>query len=93
MTDQALDVFKDEASRSLRRQDPRDVEEQCAARVVETFAVADDAEGLAGEAREQQIVVWDVVFVDLRNVAARGLAKVGSIRFPCVGINIAGEDA
>src|SRR5690606_30541683 len=58
---------------------------------------AGDRERLAGESCQQQIVVWNVVFVDLRDVAGEdvvcAIVKVGRVGLAGVLVPLTGEDA
>ncbi len=55
--------------------------------------MADDAEGLAGKARQEQVVGGDRAFGDLGDVAHWDTAEVGGIGFLAFGVNIGGENA
>src|SRR3546814_8779175 len=78
VTDQVLHVFQQERLWPFRLQDARDIEEQRAlclvGKTVGTpecvlFRHPRDAERLTGKACQQHVVVGDVVFIDLGDVA------------------------
>lgn len=57
MTNQQLDIFKDKSGRLLCVKDSGDVEKQGTPGILKAFALADDAERLAGKTSQQQVVV------------------------------------
>ena len=73
--------------------DPRRFEKQVAACVGETLPVADDAEGLARQAGEQDVVVRDGLGADAGDVAVRPDAEIGLVDGAGVIVDVAGEDA
>ena len=71
----------------------RDIEEQRPACVRKAAHVADDAERLAGEAGEQQIVLGHVEFLDLRYIADWRMAEIRRIGSAAIFVDVRGKHA
>ena len=87
------DVLDDDGGGPLGGDDAGGFEEQVAARVGEALAVADDAERLAGQAGEQDVVVGDGIGADGGDVAMRAGPEIGFVDGAGVFVDVAGEDA
>jgi len=93
MPNQKFDVFQDESRGLFRLQNPRNVKKERAANIRKTFHVSNDAERLAGETAEQQIVRRDCALVNFRNVPCRFMPKIGFVGCLAIRVDIRGKNA
>lgn len=75
------DIFEHKGLRLLDAGDPLHVPEQGASCVAHSLLVADDAEGLAWEARKQDIVIGNILRIYIGDVACGLEAEVALVPF------------
>lgn len=84
-----FDILKDKCSRPFGLKNAGNVKKERSSRVLEALHLSDDAERLAGEPCQQNIVVGNLWCLNFGDVAVRGLSKVPGIRLLTIPINIA----
>ena len=102
MARQVFNVLEEEGFRAFLGQDSTNIEKKCSLSFVfesggTTKAVllgnAGDRERLARESTDENIVVWNILRIDLRNIVVRNLMEVGLIGFAAELIPFVAVDA
>ncbi len=88
-----LHVLKDKRLWLFRFNNAGDLEEECAARILESFSVPNNAERLAGESGKKDVVIGNVFGVNVVDVPMGCLAEIRRIRLLAVRVNIARQNA
>ena len=77
------DILQHDSFRPFRLQNPDDIKEQRSPFIISSAHIANDAEWLAGKTGKQEIVIWNIVFIDLRYVSMRFDTEVVLVLHAC----------